>query len=59
MLRASPDRLAALVVASDNFGTRLFRRWEPGGGFTLMGDGASAVVLTGSPGSPGCGRSAG
>jgi clorobiocin biosynthesis protein CloN2 len=46
VLRAEPERKAALVTASDNFGTPLFRRWAPGAGFTVMGDGASAVVLT-------------
>ncbi len=45
-LRAEPDRKAALVTASDNFGTPLFRRWQPGSQSTVMGDGASAVVLT-------------
>jgi 3-oxoacyl-[acyl-carrier-protein] synthase III len=46
ILRAEPDRKAALVTASDNFGTPLFRRWQPGSQCTVMGDGASAVVLT-------------
>lgn len=46
ILRAEPDRKAALVTASDNFGTPLFRRWQPGSQSTVMGDGASAVVLT-------------
>jgi clorobiocin biosynthesis protein CloN2 len=50
VLRAEADRKAALVVASDNFGTPLFRRWAPGAGFTVMGDGASAAVLTKEPG---------
>lgn len=49
-LRAEPERTAALVVASDNFGTPLINKWNPGGGFTVMGDAASAVVLTKQPG---------
>jgi 3-oxoacyl-[acyl-carrier-protein] synthase-3/clorobiocin biosynthesis protein CloN2 len=46
LLRAEPDRKAALVTAGDNFGTPLFKRWESGAQNTVMGDGASAVVLT-------------
>ena len=46
LLRAEPDRKAALVTASDNFGTELFLRWESGAQNSVMGDGASAVVLT-------------
>ena len=45
-LRAEADRKAVLVTASDNFGTPLFPRWQPGSQCTVMGDGASAVVLT-------------
>ena len=50
MLASHPDRRAAMVVASDNFGTPLIRRWSPGGGFSVLGDGASALVLTREPG---------
>lgn len=46
VLRAEPDRKAALIVASDNFGTPLFRRWDAGAQNSVMGDGSSAVVLT-------------
>jgi 3-oxoacyl-[acyl-carrier-protein] synthase III len=46
VLRAEPDRKAVLVTASDNFGTPLIRRWQPGSQSAVMGDGASAVVLT-------------
>jgi clorobiocin biosynthesis protein CloN2 len=46
ILRAEPERKAALVAASDNFGTPLFRRWDSGAQNSVMGDGASAVVLT-------------
>ena len=45
LLRAEADRKAVLVTASDNFGTPLLRRWESGAQNTVMGDGASAVVL--------------
>jgi 3-oxoacyl-[acyl-carrier-protein] synthase-3/clorobiocin biosynthesis protein CloN2 len=50
VLRAEPERKAALVAASDNFGTPLFRRWDAGAQNSVMGDGASAVVLTKEPG---------
>jgi clorobiocin biosynthesis protein CloN2 len=46
VLRAEAGRKAVLITASDNFGTPLFRRWESGILNTVMGDGASAVVLT-------------
>jgi clorobiocin biosynthesis protein CloN2 len=46
VLRAEPDRKAVLITASDNFGTPLFKRWDSGVQNTVMGDGASAVVLT-------------
>ncbi|WP_405792539.1 ketoacyl-ACP synthase III family protein [Streptomyces sp. NBC_01506] len=46
MLRSAPENRAALVTASDNFGTRLFRRWDSGAQNSVMGDGAGAVVLT-------------
>jgi 3-oxoacyl-[acyl-carrier-protein] synthase-3/clorobiocin biosynthesis protein CloN2 len=49
-LRAAPEYRAALVVASDNFGTPLMNRWTSGAGFTVLGDCASAVVLTKEPG---------
>ncbi len=49
-LCAEAQRRAALVTASDNFGTPLMKRWTPGAGFTILGDGASAVVLTKDPG---------
>ncbi len=45
MLHGDPDNKAVLLVASDNFGTPLFKRWESGAQNTVMGDGASAVVL--------------
>jgi clorobiocin biosynthesis protein CloN2 len=50
ILRAEPERRAALVTASDNFGTPLFQRWDSGAQNSVMGDGASAVVLTKDPG---------
>ncbi|MEU5940827.1 ketoacyl-ACP synthase III family protein [Micromonospora sp. NPDC047548] len=49
-LRADDKHQAALVVASDNFGTPLMDRWATGAGLTVLGDGASAVVLTKKPG---------
>ena len=49
-LRGHPDKRAALVATADNFGTPLFRRWSPGGGFSVMGDGGTALVLTREPG---------
>jgi clorobiocin biosynthesis protein CloN2 len=49
-LRADEGHKAALVVASDNFGTPMIDRWTMGAGLTALGDGASAVVLTKDPG---------
>jgi 3-oxoacyl-[acyl-carrier-protein] synthase-3 len=43
-----PGKRAALVVATDNFGTPLFDRWRSGPGY-IAGDAASAVVLTTEP----------
>ncbi|MET9881096.1 hypothetical protein ABZZ36_41960 [Actinacidiphila glaucinigra] len=48
-LQAVPERAAALVTGADNLGTPHFNRWaslENG----VLGDGASAVVLTRRPG---------
>ncbi|MEU6343716.1 ketoacyl-ACP synthase III family protein [Streptomyces sp. NPDC046977] len=48
-LRAVPERAAALVTGADNLSTPHFNRWaslENG----VLGDGASAVVLTKEPG---------
>jgi clorobiocin biosynthesis protein CloN2 len=45
ILSAAADRKAVLVTASDNFGTPLFQRWDSGAQNSVMGDGASAVVL--------------
>jgi 3-oxoacyl-[acyl-carrier-protein] synthase-3 len=47
----SPDsgRQAALIVASDNLGTPLVDRWNPGPGF-IAGDAAAAMVITKEPG---------
>jgi 3-oxoacyl-[acyl-carrier-protein] synthase-3/clorobiocin biosynthesis protein CloN2 len=45
-LRTEPDRKAVLITASDNFGTPLFKRWDSGVQNTVMGDGATALVLT-------------
>jgi 3-oxoacyl-[acyl-carrier-protein] synthase-3 len=42
-------RRAALLVAADNYGTPLVDRWQMGPGF-VVGDAASAVVLTREPG---------
>jgi clorobiocin biosynthesis protein CloN2 len=49
-LRADAQHKAALITASDNFGTPLIDRWSQGAGFTVLGDGASAVVLSKVPG---------
>ncbi len=49
-LRADEGHKAALVVASDNFGTPLMNRWTKGAGLTALGDGSGAVVLTKEPG---------
>lgn len=43
-LRAEPQRQAALLVASDNYGSPHVDRWKMGRGF-IGGDAASAVVL--------------
>jgi 3-oxoacyl-[acyl-carrier-protein] synthase-3/clorobiocin biosynthesis protein CloN2 len=48
-LYADPRRQAALLVAADNFGTPLVDRWRTGPGF-ILGDGASAAVITREPG---------
>jgi len=48
-LSADSGRQAALIVASDNFGTPLVDRWNPGPGF-LTGDAAAAMVITTEPG---------
>jgi clorobiocin biosynthesis protein CloN2 len=45
-LRGQPPGKAALITSSDNFGTPLFDRWSAGGGSTVMGDGASALVMS-------------
>jgi clorobiocin biosynthesis protein CloN2 len=45
VLRAESDRKAVMITASDNFGTPLFRRWDCGAQNTVMGDGATALVL--------------
>lgn len=45
VLRAESDRKAVLLTASDNFGTPLFERWDSGVQNTVMGDGATALVL--------------
>lgn len=44
-LRADPQRRVALLVAADNFGTPMVRRWRAGPGL-ILGDAASAVVLS-------------
>lgn len=49
-LRADETHTAAMVVAGDNFGTPMIDRWTMGAGFTALGDGASAVVLSREPG---------
>ncbi|MET7765553.1 ketoacyl-ACP synthase III family protein [Streptomyces sp. NPDC005393] len=49
-LKAFPHVPAALVTASDNFGTPLIDRWNPGDGVAYLGDGASAVVVSTTPG---------
>jgi len=46
MLRADPGRKAVIIAASDNFGTPLFKRWDSGVQNTVMGDAASALVVT-------------
>lgn len=48
-LRAEPERSGALLVAADNYGTPLINRWYVGQGL-IVGDAASAVVLTKEPG---------
>jgi len=48
-LNADSGRQAALIVASDNFGTPLVDRWNPGPAF-LVGDAAAAMVITTEPG---------
>jgi clorobiocin biosynthesis protein CloN2 len=49
-INASADGRAALIVSSDNFGTPLMNRWQLGDGLAYLGDGASAVVLSRTPG---------
>jgi 3-oxoacyl-[acyl-carrier-protein] synthase-3/clorobiocin biosynthesis protein CloN2 len=46
VLHAESDRKAVLVTAADNFGTPLFKRWDSGVQNTVMGDGATALVMT-------------
>jgi len=48
-LRGADEHKAAMVTASDNFGTAMMERWDAETGFVL-GDGASALVLTKTPG---------
>ncbi|HEX6526497.1 MAG TPA: ketoacyl-ACP synthase III family protein [Streptosporangiaceae bacterium] len=48
-LSAGSGRQAALIVASDNFGTPLVDRWNPGPAF-IAGDAAAAMILTTQPG---------
>jgi 3-oxoacyl-[acyl-carrier-protein] synthase-3 len=48
-LLGDAQQQAALIVASDNFGTPLVDRWRMGPGY-ITGDGASAVVLDRGPG---------
>lgn len=48
-LLADDDHTGALIVAADNYGTPLLDRWRSNLGFVL-GDAASAVVLTKRPG---------
>jgi 3-oxoacyl-[acyl-carrier-protein] synthase-3/clorobiocin biosynthesis protein CloN2 len=43
------EHRCALLVAADNFGTPLVDRWRSGPGF-ILGDGASSLVLTRTPG---------
>ena len=50
VLRAERTRRATIVVASDNFGTPIMQRWLPGTGLVVLGDAATAVVLTKAPG---------
>ncbi|MGA8117478.1 MAG: ketoacyl-ACP synthase III family protein [Actinocatenispora sp.] len=47
---ATSNARAALLTASDNFGTPLINRWDLGDGLAFLGDAASAVVLSTSPG---------
>lgn len=49
-LGASTGNTAALIVSSDNFGTPLIDRWQLGDGLAYLGDGASAVAVSRSPG---------
>lgn len=49
-LKADPRGRGALIVASDNFGTPLIDRWNPGDGLSYLGDAAGAVVLSTSAG---------
>lgn len=49
-LKCAPHVGGALITASDNFGTPLIDRWNPGEGLAYLGDGAGAVVLSTSPG---------
>ncbi|MDG4827787.1 ketoacyl-ACP synthase III family protein [Solwaraspora sp. WMMD1047] len=47
-LRGDPRRRDILIVAAENFGTPLIDRWRTGPNL-IMGDGASALVLTAQP----------
>jgi 3-oxoacyl-[acyl-carrier-protein] synthase-3/clorobiocin biosynthesis protein CloN2 len=49
-VKCAPHVGAAMIVASDNFGTPLIDRWNPGEGLAYLGDGAGAMVLGTSPG---------
>jgi 3-oxoacyl-[acyl-carrier-protein] synthase-3/clorobiocin biosynthesis protein CloN2 len=48
-LGADSGPQAALIAASDNFGTPLVDRWNPGPSF-IAGDAAAAMVITSEPG---------
>jgi 3-oxoacyl-[acyl-carrier-protein] synthase III len=48
-LNADSGPETALIVASDNFGTPLVDRWNPGPSF-ISGDAAAAMIITTEPG---------
>ncbi|UQU67677.1 ketoacyl-ACP synthase III family protein [Couchioplanes caeruleus] len=45
-LRGNPEHTSALIVGAENFGTAMIDRWSTTGQGMLVGDGASAVLLS-------------
>jgi len=50
LLGAAPQRTTALLTAADNVSLPLVDRWQSGGPAFILGDAASALLLTRNPG---------